>query len=71
MPEISGLEVAHELAHIKPMLPVVISSGYITEELRHEARLAGVRGLLEKQNTFQELSALVAHILSRGEQQER
>ena len=71
MPEFSGLDVAHELAHIRPHLPVVISSGYVTEELRHEARLAGVRGLLEKQNTFQELCALVTHILSRDGQPER
>lgn len=65
MPEFSGLDVAHELAHIKPGLPVVISSGYITDELREEARRAGVRSLLEKQNTFQELSALVARILAQ------
>jgi len=65
MPEFSGLDVAHELAHIKPELPVVISSGYITEELRDEAKRAGVRSLLEKQNTFQELSVLVARILAQ------
>jgi PAS domain S-box-containing protein len=65
MPECSGLDVAHELAGIKPGLPVVISSGYITDELRNEAREAGVRGLLEKQNTFQELSRLVGRILSQ------
>ena len=65
MPEFSGLDVARELARIRPRLPVVISSGYITEELRDEAQLAGVRGLLEKQNTFEELSGLVGRILSQ------
>jgi len=65
MPECSGLDVALELHDIKPDLPVVISSGYITDELRSEARDAGVRGLLEKQNTFQELSRLVGRILSQ------
>ena len=63
MPEFSGLDVAHELARIRPGLPVVISSGYITDELRSEARLAGVQSLLEKQNTFQELTALVGRLL--------
>ena len=63
MPEFSGLDVAHELARIRPGLPVVISSGYITDELRTEARLAGVQSLLEKQNTFQELSSLVGRLL--------
>jgi len=65
MPAFSGLDVAHELALIRPQLPVVISSGYITEELRADARVAGVRSLLEKQNTFQELSSLVGRILSQ------
>jgi len=65
MPDCSGLEVANELAGIRPELPVVISSGYITEELRGQARSAGVRGLLEKENTFEELGKLVAQILAR------
>jgi PAS domain S-box-containing protein len=65
MPEFSGLDVARALAHITPRLPVVISSGYITDELRDEAKLAGVRSLLEKQNTFQELSDLVGRILTQ------
>ncbi|HKW83139.1 MAG TPA: response regulator, partial [Burkholderiaceae bacterium] len=41
MPEFSGLDVARALARIRPGLPVLISSGYITEELRSKARLAG------------------------------
>ena len=64
MPECSGLDVARELAGIRPELPVVISSGYITDELRGQARDMGVRGLLEKQNTFEELGSLVGRILS-------
>jgi PAS domain S-box-containing protein len=64
MPEVSGLEVVRELALIRPGLPVVISSGYVTRRLRDEASLAGVRGVLEKQNTFEELSRLVGSILS-------
>jgi len=64
MPECSGLDVAEALAGIRPGLPIVISSGYITDELRARAREAGVRGLLEKQNTFEELGGLVGRILS-------
>jgi PAS domain S-box-containing protein len=65
MPEFSGLDVATEVAQIQPRLPVVISSGYITEELRDQARQAGVRSLIEKENTFQDLSELVGRILSQ------
>jgi PAS domain S-box-containing protein len=68
MPECSGLDLARELARIRPNLPVVISSGYITEELRDRAREVGVLGLIEKQNTFEELGDLLAHVLSRAQQ---
>ena len=64
MPEFSGLDVAHEMARISPDIPVVISSGFITDELRDEARLAGVQSLLEKQNTFEDLTRLVGRILA-------
>ena len=64
MPGNSGIELARELARIRPDLPVVLSSGYITDELRAEARAVGVRGLLEKENTFEELGALIARILA-------
>jgi PAS domain S-box-containing protein len=64
MPKCSGLDVAHKLHDVRPGLPVVISSGYITEELRGQAQEAGVRGLLDKQNTFEELGRMVGGILS-------
>jgi signal transduction histidine kinase len=64
MPECSGLDLAHELARIRPELPVVISSGYITDDLLDLAREAGVRGLIEKQNTFEDLCELLARVLS-------
>jgi CheY-like chemotaxis protein len=65
MPECSGLDVAREMSGIRADLPVVISSGYITDELRGQAREVGVRGLLEKQNTFEDLARLVERILVR------
>ena len=65
MPEFSGLDVAREMALIRPDLPVVICSGFITDELREQARLAGVRCVLEKQNIFEALSGLVALTLTR------
>nr|WP_316639538.1 response regulator [uncultured Roseateles sp.] len=64
MPEFSGLDIAQEMARIRPDMPVVISSGYITDELRIDARNSGVRGLLEKQNTSQDLGDMVGHILA-------
>jgi PAS domain S-box-containing protein len=70
MPGLSGLEVARELARLRPDLPVVLASGYITEELRTAAPQAGIRHLIYKPDTVEELCAVVKRLLdeqSRGE----
>ena len=63
MPELSGVEVARQVAALRPDLPVVMSSGYLSEELRREASMAGVRGLLKKENTLEELASLLQSLL--------
>ena len=60
MPNLSGLEVAQALKAIRADLPVVLASGYITEELRVKAHAAGVRDLIYKPNTVDELCAAVS-----------
>ncbi len=64
MPGTSGLELATALAGIRPDLPVVISSGYLSDELRSGAEQAGVRSLLQKQNTVEDLVRVVQEALS-------
>jgi signal transduction histidine kinase len=63
MPNCSGLQVAWAVARMAPTLPVVISSGHITDELRARALTVGVRELLEKENLFEALCPLVARLL--------
>ena len=63
MPSFTGTDVARAVAAIRADLPVVISSGYISEELQAAATTANVRGLLQKQNTLEELLPLVRSIL--------
>jgi PAS domain S-box-containing protein len=65
MPEMSGLELAQALHQLRPGLPVIISSGYITQELQEQAAKAGVRALLKKENTLEELAELVQRVLAR------
>ena len=65
MPTRSGLELAEALAQVRADLPVVISSGYISEELRIGAERLGVRHLLQKQHTVEELTGLLRRVLSR------
>jgi PAS domain S-box-containing protein len=63
MPGLSGLDVAMELSRIRPDLPVVITSGYITDALRGDALRAGVRQLVDKPSTVDELCQVIRQIL--------
>jgi signal transduction histidine kinase/ActR/RegA family two-component response regulator len=51
----SGLEVARELFRIRADLPVVIISGYVDDQLRRMAQELGVRQVLSKPYTLDEL----------------
>jgi len=68
MPRASGLDLARELAHIRADLPVVITTGYITDELQRGAREAGVRQVISKPDTIDELCDIVQKLLElKGE----
>ncbi len=62
MPDKSGLDVARDVAVIAPWMHVVITSGYISRELQAEASALGVP-LFEKENTFEDLPALLVRVL--------
>lgn len=66
MPVLSGLQVAAELARIRPSLPVVISSGFVTDALREQADKAGVRAVMQKENTFEELADVLHGLFAHG-----
>jgi PAS domain S-box-containing protein len=64
MPAMSGLDVARALRCITADLPVVISSGFIPDALRLAAAEVGVVELMRKENTLEELGALLARVLA-------
>ena len=64
MPTLSGIDVARRLAECRADLPVVISSGFISEELRAAAARLRVRALMQKEHTFEELGAVLHTILA-------
>ncbi|WP_341887269.1 CHASE domain-containing protein [Variovorax sp. YR752] len=66
MPGLSGLAVAEQLASIAPQLPVVITSGYVTEELLARAHALGVRGVLLKEHSLERLAGVVSDALAGG-----
>ncbi len=69
MPGLSGLDVVRLLAGIRPGLPVVISSGYVSDELRASAAELGVRAVMQKEHTIEELGAVVHAALAAHRQQ--
>ena len=66
MPGMSGLELARALRELRADLPVALASGYITDELRAQAPAAGVRELIYKPNTVDELCTVIARLASEG-----
>ncbi len=67
MPAMTGLDVARALIAIRPALPVIISSGYVTDDLRSQAMRVGVRRLLEKQFTVDLLAGMVQEVLAEAQ----
>ena len=66
MPGSSGLDLAKAVMRLYPGLPVVITSGYLSDELSRGAAELGIRHLLQKQNLFEELVPTVLRILSES-----
>jgi signal transduction histidine kinase len=64
MPELSGLEVCRQIAALRADLPVLIISGYIVDELPEQARRAGAREVIRKQNVLEELGPAIARALA-------
>ncbi|MGC4118144.1 MAG: PAS domain S-box protein [Myxococcales bacterium] len=59
MPHFSGIDLAESLLRLRADLPVVLISGHLTDTLRAEAEMAGVRELLLKPFSAHELSQAV------------
>ena len=63
MPGLSGLDVARQLRAIRPDLPVAVTSGFISEELRAGAPDAGVCEIIFKPDTVEELCDVIQRLL--------
>jgi PAS domain S-box-containing protein len=63
MPEMNGMELATEVARAAPGLPVIITSGFISDEMRQRASDLEVGALLQKEYTLERLAGLVHAVL--------
>jgi PAS domain S-box-containing protein len=64
MPDMSGLEVARHVHAIRANLPVIVTSGYIDEDLRAQADSAGLRGLILKASAVENFCEAIAQLAS-------
>lgn len=63
MPDGDGLMLARALRDRYPALPVLISSGYVSEALAQQAAALGVRGVLHKERMLEDLVSRVREAL--------
>ena len=66
MPSMSGLELTRGIRGVRADLPVIISSGYIDAALRAGAAELGVKALLNKERSVEDLVRLVRHALAEA-----
>jgi DNA-binding NtrC family response regulator len=65
MPGLTGTELAREVRALRPGLPVLLMSGFITPAIADSAREAGVMQLLSKPLAARELTQALATALRR------
>ncbi|MBW8467403.1 MAG: response regulator [Thiobacillus sp.] len=63
MPQHSGLDVITAIRRMRPDLPTILVSGYVSDELRARAAAQGVRHVLEKTRVLDELVKLLGDTL--------
>jgi PAS domain S-box-containing protein len=56
MPGLSGSELARQMMEVRPDIPIVMMSGYIRPEDEREARRLGIRDLILKPDTIEDLA---------------
>jgi PAS domain S-box-containing protein len=64
MPALSGLDLALQVAQLRPNLPVIISSGFVSDAMRADVLRAGVRHVLQKEYTLEQLGDAVHRALT-------
>jgi FixJ family two-component response regulator len=65
MPELTGSELAKAIRDIRPDIPIVLLSGYVTPALSARAREAGVFDVLPKPLASRDIERCLAAALRR------
>jgi PAS domain S-box-containing protein len=65
MPELSGPEMVRGIQELRPELPVIMVTGYIRPADLEQARHLGIRELVLKPNTVDEMSEVLQRVLDQ------
>ncbi|MDB5820730.1 MAG: hypothetical protein JWQ11_4370 [Rhizobacter sp.] len=65
MPGLSGLQIAEAVRGLRPDLPVLLGSGYVSDDLAAMSLAAGVTQVFRKEYAFEELCGLLQQVLAR------
>ncbi|MGH9501260.1 MAG: ATP-binding response regulator [Terriglobales bacterium] len=68
MPSMSGTDLALEVLQICPNLPVILTTGYVRPEDQEFARRAGVREVILKPDTIEQLGSVLHRLLCEAEE---
>src|SRR5690606_9362372 len=68
-PGMSGIELAAHVLSLRPEVPVVMTSGYVRSKDRESVMKAGVRDLLLKPNTVEELGDVLHRLMLQARTQ--
>jgi PAS domain S-box-containing protein len=66
MPVMTGMQLAEAVLNNNPALPIVIMSGLETTNIEAEAKLLGVRGIINKPIVIKEIAALIRELLDKS-----
>ena len=66
MPGMTGSELAREIRSLRPDIPIVMMSGFVTPGLMERAHASGVSGVLSKPLSTEELARCLAFAFGRG-----
>jgi len=66
MPGMNGLQVAQAVRALCPTIPIIIATGYVSDELRHAVADLGRAEILNKERTFEELGERATRAVGIG-----
>ncbi|MEW6266049.1 MAG: response regulator [Thermodesulfobacteriota bacterium] len=65
MPKMIGLELARQIKLIRPDIPIILATGFVSEATEEQARLIGIEQILPKPMKMAKLSETIKSVLER------